>query len=153
MALTRVHEDFRAVVAALGNRELLASPDHGERLRRLVAGLPRKVWLDVQDKVTTQYARLEARYGRPMAVAIISSAVVGTAIPVPGTTILASAPLIALAELHYRLTATDESAPSPCKSRIALTEAQARRHAKRLVHQLEILVKKAHRVGAKKEPS
>jgi hypothetical protein len=86
-----------------------------------------------------------------MAVAIISSAIVGTAIPLPGTTVLAAAPLIGLAELHYRLTATDESAPPADKCGVGLTEPQLRPQAKQFAHQLGILMKKAHTVGAKKK--
>jgi hypothetical protein len=68
-----------------------------------VAGVPPTVWHKVSGAVATHYHSLEVRYGRPTAIAVVSAGIVGSAVPLPGTTFLAMAPLIALAELHHQL--------------------------------------------------
>jgi hypothetical protein len=98
-----VHEHLRAVTGRLGYAEWAALPDHGERLQQLVASVPPAVWHKVSGAVATRYHSLEGRYGRPTAIAIVSAGIVGSAVPLPGTTVVAMAPLIALAELHHQL--------------------------------------------------
>jgi len=100
-----VHEHIQAVVGRLGHAELSVLADHGERVRNLAAHVPPAVWHKVSGAVATRYRPLEERYGRPTAIAIVSAGIVGTAVPLPGTTLLAVAPLIAVAELHHRLVA------------------------------------------------
>jgi hypothetical protein len=117
-----VHEHFRAVVGRLGHAELAALPDHGERLRHLVARVPPAVWHKVSGAVAKRYQSLEGRYGRPTAIAILSAGIVGTAVPMPGTTILAMAPLIALAELHHQLVAAHEG--GALEAKIHLVEVE-----------------------------
>jgi hypothetical protein len=121
-----VHEHIRSVVAALGRPEWAALPDHGERVQRLELNLPAAVWHRVQVAVTTKYRNLEGRYGRPTAVAIVSAGILGMAIPVPGTSIVAVATLIGLAELHHRLsTMTEPSAGLIAQVRLAESEIRA----------------------------
>jgi hypothetical protein len=98
-----VHDHLRAVAGGLGDAEVAALADHGERVRQLVASVPPAVWHKVSGAVATHYQSLEGRYGRPTAIAIVSAGIVGTAVPLPGTTVLAVAPLIGLAELHHKL--------------------------------------------------
>lgn len=62
--------------------------------------LPAKVYNKAKEKVAGHYEKLAARYGKGMAIAIVGAGIVGTAAPLPGTTIIAAAPLIALAELY-----------------------------------------------------
>jgi hypothetical protein len=119
-----VHEHLRAVVGGLGHAELAALPDHGERLRQLVAGVPPAVWHRVSGAVATRYHSLEGRYGRSTAVAILSAGILGTAVPLPGTTVLAMAPLIALAELHHRLVAAPGPGDAPWGAKIHLVESE-----------------------------
>jgi hypothetical protein len=102
---TSIHEHIQAVSGSLGFAELAAIADHSERVRHLVAHVPPAVWDKVSGAVATRYRPLEERYGRPTAIAIISAGIVGTAVPLPGTTLLAVAPVIAAAELHHRLVA------------------------------------------------
>ena len=100
-----VYEHVRAVVHRVGHPDWAALPEHGERVQRLVAHVPEAIWHKVSSTVETHYRNLEQRYGRHTAIAILSAGIVGSAVPLPGTTILAVAPLIGLAELHHRVTA------------------------------------------------
>src|SRR6516165_6716178 len=111
--MIHVHEHLRAVVGGLGHVELAALPDHGERLRQLVASVPPAVWHKVSGAVATRYNSLEGRYGRPTAIAILSAGIVGTAVPLPGTSLVAVAPLLALAELHHQLVAAPGTGGAP----------------------------------------
>jgi hypothetical protein len=121
--LRAVHEHLRAVVGGLGHAELAALPDHGERLRQLAASVPPAVWQKVSGAVAKRYYALERRYGRTTAIAILSAGIAGTAVPLPGTTVLAMAPLIALAELHHQVaTADPDSASLGAKIHLAESE-------------------------------
>lgn len=66
--------------------------------------IPGKVAAAAKAKVADKFSQLENRYGRKMAVAILGAGIAGAAIPVPGTSLIAAAPLIAGAELyrHFR---------------------------------------------------
>src|SRR6516165_961883 len=128
--MIHVHEHLRAVVGGLGHVELAALPDHGERLRQLVARVPPAVWHKVSGAVVTRYNSLEGRYGRPTAIAILSAGIVGTAMPLPGTTVLAMAPLIALAELHHQLAAAPDPGGASWGSNIHLAESEILHHGR-----------------------
>ena len=119
-----VHEHLRAVAGRLGRVELAAIPEHGERLRQLVASVPPAAWQKVSGEVATRYHTLEGRYGRPTAIAILSAGIVGTAVPLPGTTLVAVAPLIALAELHHQLVAAPGPDDAPWAAKIHLAESE-----------------------------
>lgn len=119
-----VHEHLRAVVHGLGHIELAAIPEHGERLKQLVASVPPAAWDKVSNEVATRYHKLEGRYGRPTALAILSAGIVGTAVPLPGTTFVAVAPLIALAELHHQLVAEPGPGGAPWVTKIHLAESE-----------------------------
>jgi hypothetical protein len=99
-----VYEHVRTILSRLGRTEWAAFSDHGERVQQLVANVPPAVWRKVSGAVAAHYRGLEERYGRATAIAILAAAIVGSAVPAPGTTFLAMAPLIALAELHHQLT-------------------------------------------------
>ncbi len=118
-----VHEHVRAIVGRLGHAEWPSLPDHGERVRHLVAHVPTAVWDKVSGTVATRYHTLEHRYGRPTALAILSAGLVGTAVPLPGTTFIAMAPVIAVAELHLHLVA--EAGPdASLVQRVHLAESE-----------------------------
>jgi hypothetical protein len=121
-----VYEHVRAIVSGLGRAEWAALPDHGERLQQLVAHVPTAVWHKISGAVAAQYRTLEERYGRPAALAILSAAIVGSAVPVPGTTFLAMAPLIALAELHRQLVAGPVPGDAASVVKIRLAESEIR---------------------------
>ena len=124
MMTQTVHEHLRAVAGGLGHDEWAALPDHGERLRQLVACVPPAVWHKVSGAVTTRYHSLEERYGRPTAIAILSAGIVGSAVPLPGATVLAMAPLIALAVLHHRLGAAPGPGGAPWGEKIRIVELE-----------------------------
>jgi hypothetical protein len=119
-----VHAHLRAVAGGLGHAEWAALPDHGERLGQLVASVPPAVWHKVSGAVATRYHSLEGRYGRPTALAILSAGIVGSAVPLPGTTLVAMAPLIALAELHHQLVAAPGAGGAPLGAKIHLAESE-----------------------------
>jgi hypothetical protein len=100
-----IHEHIQAVAGKLGHPAVAALAEHGERVQKLVAHVPPAVWHKVSDAVAARYRPLEERYGRPTAIAIVSAGIVGTAVPLPGTTVVAVAPVLAAAELHHRLVA------------------------------------------------
>ena len=68
--------------------------------------LPVKVWERAKTIARDKYAKLEARYGRPTALAIMGAGIVGTAIPIPGATLVATAPIVGVAEIYLRPVST-----------------------------------------------
>jgi hypothetical protein len=139
--LQNVHEHLRAIVGRLGHAEWAALPDHGERVRQLVVSVPPAVYNKVSDAVTTRYQSLEGRYGRPTAIAILSAGIVGTAVPLPGTTIVAMAPVIALAELHHQLIVEPRSGGASLGSKIHLAESEILHLGKQWMQDLAGVVK------------
>lgn len=131
-----VHERVRAVAHAAGGAEWAELPGHVERLERLVTALPPAIWHRVSTAVRTKYEFLEGRYGRATAVAIVAAGVVGSAVPLPGTGIVAIAPVIGLAELHHRLCPLLVPAGSALADRVALTAAEVQRLGDELVLEL-----------------
>jgi hypothetical protein len=119
-----VHDHLLAVAGAVGQAQLAALTDHSERVRQLVVSVPPAVWHKVSAKVATHYHNLEGRYGRATAIAIVSAGIVGTAVPLPGTTVLAAAPLIALAELHHQLVGKHDPGGASWGSKLHLTESE-----------------------------
>jgi hypothetical protein len=136
-----VHEHLRAVVGGLGHAELAALPDHGERVRQLVASVPPAVWDKVSGAVATRYHSLEGRYGRPTAIAILSAGIVGTAVPLPGTSLVAMAPLIALAELHHQVAAAPGPGGAPWAAKIHLAESEILHHGRQWMQDLAGVLK------------
>jgi len=119
-----LHEHIRAIAGRLGHVHLVALPEHGERLRQLVAGVPPAAWNKVSDAVSKRYHSLEGRYGRPTALAIVSAGIIGTAVPLPGTTFVAVATLLALAELHHQLAMSSGPDAAPWAAKIHLAESE-----------------------------
>jgi hypothetical protein len=138
MVMLAVREHVKAVAKAIGRSEWAALSDHGERLERLVKEIPLATWRKVKHAISTNYQRLEARYGRPTAVAIVSAGIVGTAVPLPGTSIVAVAPLIGLAELHHRIATADEQG---ILGKLRLAEADVRQTGKQWIEDLGNLVR------------
>ena len=84
--------------------------DSGEAARTwagFAKELPAKVATAAKNKVANTYAKLEARYGRKFAVAIIGAGLLGVPLPLPGSSFLTAAPVIAMAELHRAFTRDD----------------------------------------------
>jgi hypothetical protein len=131
-----VHERVRAVAHATGGAEWAELPGHVERLERLVAALPPAIWHRVSKAVRTKYELLEGRYGRTTAVAIVAAGVVGSAVPLPGTGIVAVAPVIGLAELHHQLVPLVMPAATALADHVALTAAEVQRLGNNLVLEL-----------------
>src|SRR4051794_40886702 len=116
-----VHEQIQAVTAAAGHGDL---PDHAERLRHLVAGLPSDLWHKLSAAVGTKDHQFETRYGRATAVAIVAAGIVGTAVPLPFTSVLTAAPVIGLAELHHQVAPTLYAAREDVAAKAELAETE-----------------------------
>lgn len=50
--------------------------------------------------VRTKFARLQLRYGRRFAIAILVALILGFCVPLPGSSFITAAPVVAVAELH-----------------------------------------------------
>jgi hypothetical protein len=138
--LQAVRDHLRAVASGLGH-SAAALADHGERVRQLVASVPPSLWHKVSGEVATRYHSLEGRYGRPTAVAIISAGIVGTAVPLPGTSILAAAPLIGLAELHHQLVGKCDPGGTSPGARIHLAESEIQQLGQHFMQDLAGILK------------
>jgi hypothetical protein len=77
--------------------------DQAASLVKLVAKLPVKAATAARDKIAAKYKQAENRYGRKMAIAIIAAGVAGLPLPVPGSSLLLAAPLIAAGEAYRAL--------------------------------------------------
>jgi SPP1 gp7 family putative phage head morphogenesis protein len=80
----------------------------------------------IKAKIAEKYKKLEARYGPRFAKAIIGAALAGLPVPLPGASIMAAAPMLALAELHHQITMT-RNEDSTIIAGIALRAADTRR--------------------------
>ena len=65
--------------------------------------LPHHVLVKARDKVKVVYGHLEQRYGPHYAKAIVGAGLAGLPVPVPFSTALTAAPVLAAAELHRDL--------------------------------------------------
>jgi hypothetical protein len=138
-----VAEHVRAVAGGLTDPGWARLGDHEEWLRRVAAELPPAAWHKLRSAVATKYSQLEGRYGRPTALAIVSVGILATPLPVPGSALLAVAPLIALAELHHRLTAVAEPPAEELLTRTTLTEAEKLHLGQQWAQELAALLKHA----------
>lgn len=67
------------------------------------ANIPAAIAKKAKDKVVEKYQKLSGRYGSKMAVAIIVAGIAGLPLPVPGSSLLTAAPVIAAAEIMRAL--------------------------------------------------
>jgi HK97 family phage portal protein len=74
--------------------------------------LPAKVATAAKDKVKGTYAKLENRYGKTGAIAIMGAGLIGVPIPLPGASLLTAAPVIAAAELFRALKGKRDDQPA-----------------------------------------
>lgn len=105
--------------------------------------LPVKMYQAARDHVAKHYQQLEQRYGRAMATTIIGTALAGTALPVPGSGLVAAAPLVGLAELYHHLHGGQQQQPEQPPVKMALddeptdsTSADPAALAKEFVHKV-----------------
>jgi HK97 family phage portal protein len=75
--------------------------------------LPSAVAAKVKQKVQEKYTALEGRYGRKTAIAIMAAGILGAATPVPGSSLIAAAPIMGVAELYLRFAAKPTEKPKP----------------------------------------
>jgi len=109
--------------------------DIGSKIGRFadkVADLPEKIYTAAKSKVQQTYGKLEKRYGKKFAVAIMAAGLVGFPIPVPGASLLTAAPVIAAAEI-YRATSSSLSAEPEFPN---LTDEEIERLGKEFIAEL-----------------
>lgn len=70
-----------------------------------VTQLPKHVYEKIKATAEKRYAQLEKRYGPKYAKAIIAVALAAQVSPIPGTSLVAAAPVLAVAEMHRRFAA------------------------------------------------
>jgi hypothetical protein len=73
------------------------------RFLAVAAEVPHHLLVAARAKLKATYGRLEHRYGRGYARAIVGAGLAGLPIPVPFSTAMTAAPVIAAAELHRAL--------------------------------------------------
>lgn len=93
--------------------------------------LPATVVKKAKDLASHHYTKLEERYGTGIAVGILAAGIVGTAIPLPGATILTTAPLIGLAEIYKKVRSNKEA-----KSMKEPSDEELQELAKKLIKEL-----------------
>jgi hypothetical protein len=80
-----------------------------------------------------------------MASAIVVAGILGTAVPLPGTSVVAAAPLLGLAELHHQLPAMTKQV-AELGAMVSHANAEIRRLAELWLHDLAQLVEPRHDV-------
>ncbi len=71
-----------------------------ESVLQAAKSFPGKILAAIKEKAAAKYAKLSERYGPKYAKVIIGAAILGLPLPVPGSSFLTAAPVIALAEMH-----------------------------------------------------
>lgn len=97
----------------------------GQKLK----SLPAKVVSAVRSKVKEKFDQLESRYGRKWAIAIMAAGIMAAPIPVPGSSLLAAAPLMGMAELHRLVSRADNS-------KVELSDEEVEKLGRKLLKEL-----------------
>jgi hypothetical protein len=96
--------------------------------------VPGELLARAREKVKATYAKLEGRYGTGYARAIVGAGLVGLPVPVPFSTALTAAPVIAAAEIHRAWNL--EGGLAGVGSSVQLTLEEIEAHGKHFVQQL-----------------
>ncbi len=67
--------------------------------------LPRVIYQRAAEKVKATYGKLEQRYGKKTAVAIMGAGLAGFALPIPGSSLVTAAPILLAAEMYLKFAA------------------------------------------------
>ncbi len=89
---------------ASGGVEATSPEKHVEGWAVFAARLPKKAMQTAARAVQGKYEKLKARYGKKAAMAIMAAGIAGLPLPVPGSSLITAAPVIALAEAYRYLT-------------------------------------------------
>jgi DNA-binding beta-propeller fold protein YncE len=119
-------------------RQAPPSPEHAEPIHHgLLAWMedvPRHLLHRAVGKVKQTYGVLEQRYGAGYARAILGAGLVALPVPVPGSSALAAAPLLAAAEVHRAL--AQSGAVGAASSAVVLTAEEIHSVGKRFLQEL-----------------
>ncbi len=86
--------------ASAGGPDATSVDSKVNQVLEFAKGLPGKMVGRVKEKISAKYAKLEKRYGKGYARAIIGAALVGLPLPMPGASFVSASVVIGLAELH-----------------------------------------------------
>jgi len=75
----------------------------------MAKNMPSRMLAVAGAKIKSSYAKLESEHGKKMAIAIIASGIVGTALPVPGTSLALPALLIGASRLYRKYAGKKEA--------------------------------------------
>ncbi len=90
-----------------------------------VKSVPKAALSQARNKVATTYRKLESRYGPRYAKAIVAAGLAGVPLPLPGASFATAGPVLAVAELHRRLSAKRNGANPIYESRKFAEEMSA----------------------------
>jgi hypothetical protein len=88
-------------------------PERAEGFLQKLEALPGKAVGAVKDAVGAVYHKIEDRYGKNGARAVAGAAAIGTAIPFPGASVLAAAPVVAALEIAHQIRGEKPEAKKP----------------------------------------
>lgn len=86
------------------------SQQHASSLAAKAKKLPAAVYQRAANKVKTTYGKLESRYGKKTAIAVMGAGILGLPLPIPGSSILTAAPILVAAELYLKFSGSKEAA-------------------------------------------
>jgi hypothetical protein len=72
--------------------------------------LPAAIYKRAANKVQATYSKLEGRYGKKTAIAIMGAGILGLPLPIPGSSILTAAPILVAAEMYLKFSGSKEAA-------------------------------------------
>jgi len=113
-----------------GGEAAAAAPDPAEHAKGWLARareIPAKVYAKARLKVSERYAKLESRYGKKLALAIMGAGLAGVPIPLPGSVLMTAAPVIAAAEVYRRLAGAGTRAAPASEAEAELSPEEVQR--------------------------
>lgn len=96
------HTDAKPLSAGSGKLHANAAKACKSWTERAKA-VPAAIMTKAKDKAKSTYTKLEGRYGKPAALAIIGAGILGAPLPIPGSSLMTAAPVLAAAELYLRM--------------------------------------------------
>lgn len=98
--------------------------------------LPGRALAAAASKVKEKYGKLETRYGRATAIAIMGAGIAGLPLPVPGSSFLTAAPVIAAAELYRYFSGGGKAVKESDAEPVKLSEEEIKKLGKQLLDEL-----------------
>jgi hypothetical protein len=113
-----------------------AADQHAATLAGRAKALPAKVYAKAKAYAQAKYDQLSARYGVGYARSIMAAGLLGVPVPLPGSSLVFAAPVIALAELHLRLSGSHAEPVLKTPGGEILSDDEVKRLGEQFIHQL-----------------